>query len=338
MSAPRVSVLILSRGRPKRLSACLGSVAAQDHADLEVCVLANGCPDTARLVREQHPDVRLTELPQNVGCAPGRNRLVADSTGDLLLFLDDDGEIRSRDTVSRLVASLAADPRVGVAGMGLLNAASDEPTGWRRTQGRLPYACYHASFAGGACLVRRRAFEEAGGYSEAFRGFGEEFDLTVRLYGAGWAVLYLPDVCFHHHVEKTDEEWRLQLTQGYQHLQYTIRRLYPAPWNALASWKALAVQTVLGIVQHGGRHVVPDLAGSLRWGRRGARERTALDRRALELAYFAKYYRVGDWETLERAPRGFLWRLPFVRARRTLRGLAKLPLPATPSAAETAAT
>src|SRR5204862_2015336 len=127
----------------------------------------------------------------------GRNRVAADARGEFLLFLDDDGELRATDSVSKLVAAARADPHVGVVSMSLLNAASDEPTGWRRTLGRLPFACYHASFAGGASLMRREAFTTAGGYDEAFRGFGEEFDLTVRLYAAGFAVLHFPDVSFH---------------------------------------------------------------------------------------------------------------------------------------------
>ena len=45
----------------------------------------------------------------------------------------------------------------------------------------------------------------------AFAGCGEEFDLTVRLYARGWAVGHLPDVAFHHHVEKSAEEWRRQV-------------------------------------------------------------------------------------------------------------------------------
>lgn len=332
---PLVSVLVLSWRRPERLRALLASVAAQDYAPIEVRVLANGCAETAAVVRAEFPDVLLTELSENVGCVAGRNRIAALAKGELLLFLDDDGELRAPDVVSNCVAAILGDARVGVVSMSLLNAASDEPTGWRRTLGHLAFACYHASFAGGACLVRREAFAAAGGYDEAFAGFGEEFDLTVRLYAAGWAVLHFPGASFHHHVQKTDEEWRLQVSEGYAHLQYTIARLYPEPWRTFASAKALATQVWIDVRHHGGRHVLSEISKSRRWARAGRAARRPVALRALELLYFAKYFRVASWEVLQRAPRGLMRRVLLLRIRRKRLGLAKLPLPEALAAADT---
>jgi GT2 family glycosyltransferase len=302
---------------------------------MEVVVLANGCAETAALVRAEWPSVRLVELPENIGCAPGRNRIAKEAKGELLLFLDDDGELRATDIVSKCVAAILADPRVGVLSLSLFNAASDEPTGWRRTLGRLPYACYHASFAGGACLVRAKAFRDAGGYDEAFTGFGEEFDLTVRLYAAGWAVLHFPDAAFHHHVEKTDDEWRVQVSEGYAHLQYTIWRLYPRPWRLPASMKALATQVWIDVRHHFGLHVFSELAKSHVWAHRGRRAHRPVPLRALELLYFAKYFRVASWDVLERAPRGLMRRVLFLRLRRKRLDLPKLPLPEELAPADT---
>jgi GT2 family glycosyltransferase len=211
--------------------------------------------------------------------------------------------------------------------MALINAVTDEPTGWRRMSSRLDYPCYHAAFAGGACLFRARAFREAGGYGTAIEGCGEEFDLTVRLYAAGWAVLHFPAVEFHHFVDKDDGAWREQLCRGYRHLQYTVRRLYPGAWSFLAGTKSLLTHLVVDLRLHGGGDLGEEIAGSHRWWARGGRERSPVSRRALERLYFAKYYRVEDWETLRRAPAGLLWRVPWLRLRRKLRRTAKLDLP-----------
>ena len=283
----------------------------------------------------EFPDVILLEAAENLGCVAGRNRIAADARGEFLVFFDDDGELRATDVLSRLVAAARSDARVGVVSMALFNAASDEPTGWRRTLGRLPFPCYHASFAGGACLMRKRAFAEAGGYDEAFAGFGEEFDLTVRLYAAGWAVLHFPDAAFHHHVEKTDEEWRAQVSDGYAHLQFTIWRLYPAPWFFFASMKALATQVWIDVRHHGGRHVVSELAKSHVWAHAGRRVRRPVAIRALELLYFAKYFRVPSWDVLERAPRGLVRRVLLLRLRRKRLDVPKLPLPDRLASADT---
>jgi hypothetical protein len=282
------------------------------------------------MVRAEFPQVRLLELGENIGCAPGRNRIAAETTAEYILFLDDDGELRSADAVAKCVAAAAADPRVGVVSMALFNAATDEPTGWRRTLGRLPHACYHASFAGGACLMRRQAFEYAGRYPQDFTGFGEEFDLTVRMYATGWAVLHFPDAAFHHHVEKSDEDWRLQVSDGYAHLQFTVSRLYPWPWRVLASVKALVTQLWIDVRHHGGRHVVAEAWKSHVWYHRvGPGARAPVPVRALEQLYFAKYFRVTSWDELERAPRGLLRRVLLLRLRRKRLDVPKLPLPET---------
>lgn len=327
MTAPRLAVLILSRGRVERLGACLASVRAQDLPGVDVHVLANGCPATAAFVREWHPEVRLTELPGNIGCAPGRNRLAAIAGTELLFFLDDDGELRAADILRRAVAALDADPRAGVLSLSLLNATSDEPTGWRLMLSGLDFPCYHAAFAGGASLVRRAAFERAGGYTEAFQGFGEEFDLTVRLYAAGFAVLHFPELAMHHHVDKDERRWWGELSQGYRHLQYTIARLYPPLWRVAAGWKALATQAWVTLRLNGGRGLCGDLADARAWARRGRAERRPVPVRALEMLYFAKYHRVLAGDELDRAPRRVLPRIPLWRLRRKLTRAPKLPYP-----------
>ncbi len=327
MSSPRVSALILSRQRPDRLRGCLRSLLAQDFTDREILVLANGCPETAALVRAEFPDVRLVELDENIGSAPGRDRIAGEATGKYFLFLDDDGELRSPDILSRCVAEADARPRVGLLSMSLLNADDDEPTGWRLNVKGLSYPCFHASFAGGACLVRATAFREAGGYCTLFSGPSEEFDLTVRLYGTGWAVLHFPDVEFHHFVDKTDEQWRVLVSQGYCHLQLIVWRLYPAPWHLTAAAKAFVTQLGIDVLHHGGRHLLSEIRGAWAGARVGRQHRAPISRAQLASLYAAKYYRINDWPTLERARRGVLLRLPFLRILRKLRAVPKLPLP-----------
>jgi len=327
VSVPRVSVLILSRRRLERLRGCLRSVAAQSFADREIVVLANGCAETAEVVAAEFPEVRLIVEPENLGSAPGRNRAVREARGEYLLFLDDDGEIRTPDTLERLVAALDARPGVALASMALYDAEDDEPTGWRLRSSALDYACLHASFAGGACLVRADAFRSAGGYCELFSGPGEEFDLAVRLYAAEAPVLHFPEVAFHHHVDKHEADWMRLVAAGYAHLQLTIWRLYPAPWHLFASAKALVTTLYVDLRLHGGRLLLYDLREGWRNARLGRRHRRPVSRAALAALYAAKYYRLEDWDELVRARRGVLARLPWLRLLRKLRRLPKLPPP-----------
>ena len=325
----RVSVLVLSRHRVPLLARCLASVAAQDHDSFETVVLANGCAETAEFVRASHPDVRLIELPENVGSAPGRNRVAAAARGDTLVFLDDDGEIRAPDTLRRLESVLLALPGVGVLSMGLLDAGDDAPTGWARTLGPLPFACLHDVFAGGACAMRAEAFGASGGYMESFSGPSEEFGLAVRIHGAGWAVAHEPAIVFHHHVSKTDATWRRLVFLGYVNLQTIVWTHYPAPWHLFASAKALATHVWVELRLPGGCDVLGALSQGLRAAWRARRDRDPIPVGGLEALYAAKYYKAELPARLAPVRPGILRRIVGLRLRRKRLGVRKLPLPGT---------
>src|SRR5205823_324182 len=46
---------------------------------------------------------------------------------------------------------------------------------------------------GAACLLRREAFEQLGGYDERFFAFYEDVDFNIRARLAGWSFVYVPD-------------------------------------------------------------------------------------------------------------------------------------------------
>ncbi len=324
MPPPRVSALIVSRERPDLLRACLRSVGAQDFTARETIVLANGCAATAGLVRAEFPDVRLIEEAENLGCPGGRNRIAEEARGEFLLFLDDDGELRDPTSLGRLVEQLAAQPRLAVVTTALLDAVADEPTGWRLRQSGLTTACLHFSFAGGASLLRAAAFRAAGGYLRGSIGPGEEYDLAVRLYHRGDAILHFPDVVFHHRVDKTEDDWMAELHRGYAHLQRTIWRLYPAPWHLLGSLKALFTALYVDCRLGGGRRLGAVLRDGWAMARVGASLRRPVSREGLRRLYYAKYHFLTQCVALDAAPRTTLWRLPVWRLRRRFGGQAKI--------------
>ena len=55
------------------------------------------------------------------------------------------------------------------------------------------------SFMGGACIVRKTAYEQVGGYGPEFFLGGEEETLACKLLQARWHMRYLPDMVMHHH-------------------------------------------------------------------------------------------------------------------------------------------
>ncbi|GAB5534234.1 MAG: glycosyltransferase family 2 protein [Rubricoccaceae bacterium] len=218
---PRVSIVIVTwNGRPL-LERFLPSVLATDYPNLEIVVADNASEDgTAEWLAEHHPEVVVARHPENWLFAKGNNAALASATGELVCFLNNDVEVPP-DWLHPLVAALddpgvvAVQPKLrqlddrslfeyaGASG-GFLDA-----TGIPFTRGRLFFTLEedHGQYddardvfwaTGAALLVRREAFELAGGFAEAFGMHMEEIDLCWRLQRAGGRIRVEPASTVYH--------------------------------------------------------------------------------------------------------------------------------------------
>jgi GT2 family glycosyltransferase len=176
----------------------------------EILVVDNGSSDgTAEQVRRYGDPVRLLEPGENLGLG-GRNVAAGEATGDLLLMLDDDC-FPLPGSVEALGAAFGANPRLGVAG-GFVRDVDPEGNVVRQTElgtfdwwlragrkGEAPPEGWAAfSFPEGACMIRRQAYLEAGGFFAPYFLASSEVDLGVRLQANGWEVRYFPQAAFDH--------------------------------------------------------------------------------------------------------------------------------------------
>src|SRR3954468_8185082 len=90
--APDISVVIVSYKVPELLRACLASVQRETiGCTYEIVVVENASGDnSAELVRNEFPDVRLIALAENIGFAAGSNLGARESTGEYVLMLNPD--------------------------------------------------------------------------------------------------------------------------------------------------------------------------------------------------------------------------------------------------------
>lgn len=191
---PDVSVVLLTTGnRSRQLEAAIRSVRRQGGVSAEVVVVGNGTP-----LHDVDSD-RKVELAENVGIPKGRNVGIAESSHEFACFLDDDAELVGDDVLARAVARLHSDADLGVAGFRLVDDTSQTA---RRHDPRLRPNIHRAdrvtSFPGGACVVRRSAFDAVGGLAGDFFYALEETDLAWRLLDAGWGISFEADLHVRH--------------------------------------------------------------------------------------------------------------------------------------------
>ena len=86
----RVSIVIDNYNSEAFVAQAIESALAQTHADLEVLVVDDGSTDrSAEVIRRYRDRVRVVEKP-NGGQGSAYNRGFADSSGELVIFLDGD--------------------------------------------------------------------------------------------------------------------------------------------------------------------------------------------------------------------------------------------------------
>ncbi len=90
---PRATVVVpTAMSRPDQLRRCLRGLAELDHPDYEVIVVDNRAPGTPRV---DLPGVPVVREPRP-GASAARNRGLAEATGEIVAFTDDDVEVDRR--------------------------------------------------------------------------------------------------------------------------------------------------------------------------------------------------------------------------------------------------
>ena len=197
-----IAWLVLTQGRrPRELAVAVTSLLSNGAAS-EVIVWCNGCdPSDVASALPDDGRVRVAGDGAEHGVPGGRDRafdLVAAEVG-LVGFLDDDAELIDDDAGARIIRRFQ-DSTVAVVGLRLADESGETA---RRHIPRSGTGTQHrsgpvATFLGGASVIRRSAYLDAGRYWSELEYGHEELDLSWRLIERGWVVFYCADVTVFH--------------------------------------------------------------------------------------------------------------------------------------------
>jgi len=216
-----LSIVIVTYNSIGHIDACLESLTRRpSHLDQEIVLVDNASPDgTAAAVRDRWPAVHVIDAGANVGFARGANIGIRRSTGELVLLLNPDTEVRD-GALDVLVRVLTTRPDAAVAGPRLLDGRGRPELSFGAMIGPLAElrqkALVHGSRRGvplvagyldwltsrprevdwvsGACLLVRRADAEAVGLlDERFFMYAEDVDFCAAVRARGRKVLFTPE-------------------------------------------------------------------------------------------------------------------------------------------------
>jgi hypothetical protein len=174
-----VDALIPTLGRPEALRDVLRDLGNQTVPPRRVIVVGQG--DAPPPEGEPELELIFRSLPTRGACS-ARNAGLQEVRSGWVLLLDDDVRLQPG-----LISYLLRMARAW--GVDAVNAAVHLPGERVGPQGPRPWPM----FASGASLVSSRALIEVGGFDERLDGgYGEDYEIGVRLRKAGAGVLYAP--------------------------------------------------------------------------------------------------------------------------------------------------
>lgn len=204
--AARLSVVVVSAGRPRALARCLTALAQMRTTRAEVIVVA--CADGLAIARALPFADRLSLVAQagdNISAA--RNAGLAAAAGDVVAFVDDDA-VPEPLWAEALLAGFS-DPRIAAV-TGPVIGRNGISLQWGRmavdrlgqdrclAHGAHPAPDEALKLHGTNMAIRRAVLTRTCGFDTGFAFYLDETDLALRLARAGFGVAYLPGAVVHH--------------------------------------------------------------------------------------------------------------------------------------------
>ena len=258
---PYIAVVTVSYASEDELVPFLESLPEAGATELVVVVADNKPDQHSRVagIAAEH-GAEYLPLPDNPGYGGGMNAAVATLPASVTWILISNPDIvLHTDAIDRMVAVGMSAPDIGSVGPRVLTDGVTYPSARAIPSLRIgighalfskiwktnPWTrLYHAGTAGdtagevdvgwlsGSCLlVRRAAFEQIGGFDDAFFMYFEDVDLGRRLADSGWSSLYVTAATAVHTGAHSTRRAAAAMNKAHHQSAYTyLARKYSAWW------------------------------------------------------------------------------------------------------------
>lgn len=238
MTAPRVSIIIISYNTRDLLRRCLQAALAHSAGTAsEIFVVDNASADgSAEMVRREFPSATLIVNSENAGFAKANNQALKLMKGEYALLLNSDA-LLTPGALGTLLSFAGSQPRAAIIGPRLITgegrlqpstytapSAANELLKTLRLYKLFPAAVNAGLFLSswfdhrssrqvarltGACvLLRRTALQDVGLLSEDFFFYGEVHDWCLRALKRGWQVWFCAETeVIHLGGQSSKREW-----------------------------------------------------------------------------------------------------------------------------------
>ena len=228
---PSVSIIIVNFNGKEFLRRCLTSLLTTNYPNFEIIIVDNASTDgSVELIEKffgSYSYIRVVKNSENLGHAEGCNVGAKVAKGKYLVFLDSDTEIKAGGCINEnsecsyipenwlleLVKAMEGNGSIGIAQAKIVLAkdsrlldytcmAIDALGTWHATYG-LKEDDFKENFeilaaSSGCCIVRKKVFEEVGGFDSDYFIYDDDTDFSLRTRLLGYKVVLVPSAVMVH--------------------------------------------------------------------------------------------------------------------------------------------
>jgi len=228
-NTPKISVIIVSYNVWSYLQACIKSVMAQSGVNTEIIVIDNNSLDgSITRIQQEFPGVKLIANKENKGFSAANNQGINLASGEYVLLLNPDTEIKQNDCLLNLCKALDSYNKGGIVAPCLLNTdGSFQPSFWTTSflsqlflelfylhlfaKKEKPTKAINVQAASGASLLFEKALVKKTGALDENMFWMEDIDFCYRVRKTGGEILYNPDTEVIHHGGKSSTNYAVVL-------------------------------------------------------------------------------------------------------------------------------
>ncbi len=190
MNKEKISIAILNRNGLDRLKKIIPSIINQDYNPMEIIIFDNGSTDDSLNFINKFNKIRLVKSNTNLGYGKAKNKLVRACTGKYILMLDNDIELKSKNTLSVLlkdyktlkldsfISPLVVDINKNKTFMGLYYNKTKKYYELNKIikRGLIKIG----GFRGNTVFFKKNLYLNLGGYDEIYPFNIDDYDLSAR--------------------------------------------------------------------------------------------------------------------------------------------------------------
>jgi len=237
---PLVSIIILNRDHSQDLRKCITSIRSKStYENYEIIVVENAsrAEQTFNLYDglKKDPFIRIIEYKEPFNFARANNFAVGPALGDVILFLNNDTEVISRDWLERMLEHTLRR-EVGIVGSKLYypgntiqhggvilgiggfagHSHKHSPGNATGYINRLRLIQNYSAVTGACLMIRKDVFYEIGGFDEQYDLALSDIDLCLKALSNNYLIVWTPYAELYHYESKT---------RGYEDDEEKQRRL-----------------------------------------------------------------------------------------------------------------